>query len=110
MLLALKYLHENGIIYRGMKLDNVLLSLDGHIKLCDYGLCKEKIGYRDTTNTFAGTPEFMAPEVSVHYYYCWICMLTLDYIGTKIWAGGGLVGVRHLIISDDFLYCTISWR
>ncbi|KAL3472944.1 hypothetical protein BJX99DRAFT_203314 [Aspergillus californicus] len=63
VLLALKYFHENGVIYRDLKLDNILLSLDGHLKIGDYGLCKENMWYGSTTSTFCGTPEFMAPEV-----------------------------------------------
>lgn len=63
--LALKYFHENGVIYRDLKLDNILLSLDGHVKIGDYGLCKEDMWYGSTTGTFCGTPEFMAPEVSL---------------------------------------------
>lgn len=63
VLLALKYFHDNGIIYRDLKLDNILLTTQGHIKIGDYGLCKENMWYKNTTGTFCGTPEFMAPEI-----------------------------------------------
>lgn len=61
--LALEHLHSCGIIYRDLKPENILLDKDGHVKLTDFGLCKEALEDGETTHTFCGTVEYMAPEV-----------------------------------------------
>jgi len=63
IVLGLEHLHKNGIIYRDLKPENLLLDASGHIKMTDFGLSKEGLTNDDRTNTFCGTPEYLAPEV-----------------------------------------------
>uniref|UniRef100_A0AAY4CBY5 Ribosomal protein S6 kinase n=1 Tax=Denticeps clupeoides TaxID=299321 RepID=A0AAY4CBY5_9TELE len=61
--MALGHLHQKGIIYRDLKPENIMLSNSGHVKLTDFGLCKESIHDDTVTHTFCGTIEYMAPEI-----------------------------------------------
>ncbi|XP_022083041.1 RAC-gamma serine/threonine-protein kinase-like isoform X2 [Acanthaster planci] len=78
---ALTYLHECNVIYRDLKLENLLLDQYGHIKITDFGLCKEDLSYGNTTSTFCGTPEYLAPEV----------LEDSDYGRAVDWWGTGVV-------------------
>ena len=57
------------IFLRDLKPENILLDYTGHIALCDFGLCKLNMKDNEKTNTFCGTPEYLAPEIlSGHGY------------------------------------------
>ncbi|KAJ1930902.1 Serine/threonine kinase, partial [Linderina macrospora] len=111
ILLALAYFHDAGIIYRDLKLDNIMLDHEGHIKIADYGLCKENMGYGQTTMTFCGTPEFMAPEIVLEQRYGravdWWAFGVLIYemiLGTSPFHGEDEEEIFDSILEDEILY------
>ncbi|KAJ2786971.1 Serine/threonine kinase [Coemansia interrupta] len=111
ILLGLAYFHKAGIIYRDLKLDNILLDKEGHVKIADYGLCKENMGYGQTTITFCGTPEFMAPEIVLEQRYGravdWWAFGVLIYemiLGTSPFHGEDENEIFESILEDEILY------
>lgn len=69
LILALQHLHDNDIIYRDLKLENILMEHTGHIVLTDFGLSKPDIDKSGGASTFCGTAEYIAPELLMYKKY-----------------------------------------
>lgn len=108
--LGVSYLHSNGIIYRDLKPDNILFDMEGHIRIVDLGFAKQ-LGSTGLTNTFCGTPSYLAPEVVLKKSYG----LEVDW-----WAYGIIIfqlccgcspfqEAKHMSTFARILRCSIRW-
>lgn len=59
---GLNYLHTSGVLHRDIKLDNVLLTFEGRVKICDFGVSK-KLACLETIREHIGTPAYLSPEI-----------------------------------------------
>lgn len=97
--------------FRDLKLDNLLLDTEGYVKIADFGLCKEGMGYGDRTGTFCGTPEFLAPEVLTETSYTravdWWGLGVLIFemlVGESPFPGDDEEEVFDSIVNDEVRY------
>ncbi|XP_065134476.1 serine/threonine-protein kinase N1b isoform X1 [Paramisgurnus dabryanus] len=111
VVLGLQFLHDNKIVYRDLKLDNLLVDTEGYVKIADFGLCKEGMGFGDRTSTFCGTPEFLAPEVLTDTSYTravdWWGLGVLIYemlVGESPFPGDDEEEVFDSIVNDEVRY------
>uniref|UniRef100_A0AAQ4NT05 protein kinase C n=1 Tax=Gasterosteus aculeatus aculeatus TaxID=481459 RepID=A0AAQ4NT05_GASAC len=111
VVLGLQFLHDHKIVYRDLKLDNLLLDTEGYVKIADFGLCKEGMGFKDRTSTFCGTPEFLAPEVLTETSYTravdWWGLGVLIFemlVGESPFPGDDEEEVFDSIVNDEVRY------
>ena len=97
VLLALLYLHENGIIYRDLKPENILMGADGHPCLSDFGLSKDfgqfSLDDESRTASFVGSPYYVAPDV----------LRQKQYTSAIDWWSFGILLFRMLVSRPPFL-------
>jgi serine/threonine protein kinase len=105
--LALDYLHGIGVVYRDLKPENVLICPDGHLKLTDFGLAKS-VERNETTATFCGTAEYLAPEMirreNYSYPIDWWALGVLAFeilFGEAPFSSSNRIRLYHLILNCE---------
>lgn len=104
---GLKYLHSNCIIHRDIKLDNILIGLDGKVKICDFGVSRI-IKPNDIMHEHCGTPAYIAPEIFTSNGYkgfysdIWSAGITLYYMlsGNQPFKGTNLSKLHSNILNQ----------
>jgi len=106
---AIKFMHQNGIVHRDLKLENLLLDQNNNAKIADFGL-SNYYSQNDLLKTYCGSPLYASPEiVNGQPYYgpevdCWslgVVLYTLVY-GTMPFDGTNFKKLRSQITTGDY--------
>ena len=114
VLLGLEYLHSRNILYRDLKPENVLLDLDGHIRLTDFGLSKEESSSSaektEKFTSFVGTAGYLSPEMIKREghgkpldFYCLGCLLYVMLTGSLPYYQGNWDEMFAKRVTGDYL-------
>ncbi|XP_068737136.1 uncharacterized protein [Montipora capricornis] len=105
---ALEYIHQQGIIHRDLKLENILLSQDNTVRVTDVGASKPAI---DITGTYAGTPVYMAPEVfNSEIYEFSADIYSLGIMLWEMWYGQQAFGDVRFTLEEFFYHVNNGFR
>lgn len=111
LIIAIAVIHQNHIIYRDLKQDNILLHESGHIKLTDFGLSKPNMDTNALAFTFCGTPALMAPEVFQQTGYDYGCdfwslgiILYEMFNKTQPFTAPTIKGLSQKILKDELVF------
>ncbi|OAG31557.1 putative protein kinase C delta type [Nematocida displodere] len=106
IILGVEFLHKNNVIYRNLKLANVLVDEDGHVKITDFSLCS--IGAKNgIAHTFCGTIDTVAPEMIAGVYTKSVDWWSLGVVAYQLvmkkspFTGETVQKIRHAIEQDD---------